>query len=198
MSEMTRRDALNRLALAFAAAGTIDRVLAQEVHHVIQQTTAAGGTYVPKALSTAEFRTLERLTDHIIPTENGKPGAVVASVPEWIDTLLGVNDELKSRYTKGLAWLDTAMKSRGAADFAGATAPQQVELLDRIAYQKNRSPELDPGIDFFILVRRMTVDGFYTSRIGMRDIYPGSMPRAAFTVPPEAIEHVLSRSPFKK
>ena len=47
MSEITRRDALSRLALAFAAAGTIDRVLAQEAHHLVQQTTAAaGGTYV--------------------------------------------------------------------------------------------------------------------------------------------------------
>ena len=198
MSEMTRRDALSRLAVAFAAAGTIDRLLAQEVHHLVQQTTsAAGDTYLPKALTTVEFRTLERLTDLIIPSENGKAGAIAARVPEWIDTLLGVNDELKSRYNKGLAWIDTAMTSRGAAGFVTATAPQQVELLDLIAYQKNRSPTLDPGIDFFILVRRMTVDGFYTSRIGMRDIYPGSTPRAAFTVPAEALEYVLNRSPLK-
>ena len=145
MSEMTRRDALSRLALAFAAAGTIDRVLAQEVHHLVQQTTGNRDTYVLKALTLPEFRTLERLTDLIIPSENGKPGAVVAFVPEWIDTLLGVNDELKSRYTKGLAWIDTAMTSRGAADFVTAVAPQQVALLDLIAYQRNRSPELDPG-----------------------------------------------------
>ena len=195
MSEMTRRDALSRLALAFAAAGTIDRVLAQEVHHLVQQATGAdGGPYVLKALTLPEFRTLERLTDLIIPSENSKPGAVAAFVPEWIDTLLGVNDELRSRYKKGLAWIDTAMTSRGAADFVTAAAPQQVALLDLIAYQKNRSPELDPGIDFFILVRRMTVDGFYTSRIGMRDIYPGATPRPAFTVPAEALEYVLRRS----
>lgn len=198
MSDITRREALSRLALTFAAAGAIDRVLAQEVHHLVQQTTAAdGGPYVLKALNIFEFRTLERLTDLIIPTENGKPGAVAAWVPEWIDTLLGVNDELKARYTKGLAWLDTAMKSRGAADFVSATPQQQSSLLDLIAYQKNRTPELNPGIDFFILARRMTVDGFYTSRVGMRDIYPGNTPRLAFTVPPEALEYVLSRSPLK-
>jgi gluconate 2-dehydrogenase gamma chain len=198
MSEITRRDALSRLAAAFVAGASIDRLLAQEAHHFVQQTSAAaGGTYVPKALTVAEFRTFERLTDLIVPMENGKPGAVAAEVPQWIDSLLAVNDELKARYTKGLAWLDTTMTSRGAPGFASATPQQQTALLDLIAYQKNRSPELDPGIDFFILARRMTVDGFYTSRVGMPDIYPGNRPQARFTVPPAAVEHVLSRSPLK-
>ena len=31
----------------------------------------------------------------------------------------------------------------------------------------------------------------------MRDIYPGNSPQAAFTVPAEAMDHVLSRSPLK-
>ncbi len=196
MSEITRRDLLGRLAAAFVAGASIDHLLAQEAHHLAQQ-AAAGGTYVPKALTGAEFKTLERLTDLIIPIDNGKPGAVAAGVPEWIDTLAGVNDELKARYTKGLSWLDTTIKSRGAADFASATTQQQTALLDLIAFQKNRSPELDPGIDFFILARRMTVDGFYTSRIGMPDIYPGNRPVAKFVVPQEAIDYVISRSPLK-
>jgi gluconate 2-dehydrogenase gamma chain len=196
MSEISRREALNRIAIAFLGASAVDRLAAQEAHHAVRQ-AVAGGAYTPKALSAAQFRTLERLTDLIIPVENGKPGAVQAEVPAWIDLLLGVNDDLKARYTKGLEWIDAEMKARGATDFASAAPEQQTALLDVIAYQKNRSPELDPGIDFFILLRRMTVDGFYTSRIGMRDIYPGNTPRPAFTVPPEAIEHVLSRTPLK-
>lgn len=197
MSDITRRDAVSRLAFAFLSAGLIDRLAAQELHHAVQQGVAAsGGGYVPKALSAREFRTLERLADLIIPVENGKPGALGADVPAWIDTLLAVNDELKARYTAGLAWLDSTMKTRDGVDFASATPQQRTALLDLIAYQKNRSTELNPGIDFFILARRMTVDGFYTSRIGMRDIYPGNTPSAAFTVPPEAIAHVLSRSPL--
>ena len=152
---------------------------------------------MPKALSVPEVRTLERLTDLIIPIDTGKPGAVAAGVPEWIDTLLAVNDELKARYTNGLAWLDAAMKSRGAADFTSGSPQQQTALLDLIAYQKNRSEELNPGIDFFILARRRTVDGFSPSRLGMPDIYPGNRPAARFTVPPAAVEHVLSRSPLK-
>ena len=198
MSELTRREALHRLALSIAAAGLVDPIAAQEAHHAVRQSaTAAGGSYVPKALSVAEFRTLERLTDLIIPAESGKPGAVQCDVAAWIDTLLNVNADLKNRYTTGLAWIDQTMKARASAEFTAAPPAQQTALLDLIAFQKNRSPELNPGIDFFILLRRMTADGFYTSPIGMRDVYLGNNPSAQFVVPQAAIDHVMSRSPLK-
>jgi hypothetical protein len=198
MSEITRREALGRLAVAFAVAGTIDKLDAWQAHDMVHQSTAAsGGRYAPKALSAEQFRTLERLADLIIPVDGGKPGAVQAEVPAWIDSLLAVNEELKARYTTGLAWLDQSMQRRHGSDFVSATPAQQTALLDQIAFQKNRSPELNPGIDFFVLARRMTVDGFYTSPTGMRDIYMGNMPVAEFKVPQEAYDYVLSRSPFR-
>jgi gluconate 2-dehydrogenase subunit 3-like protein len=107
---------------------------------------------------------------------------------------VGVNDQLKSTYTKGVAWLDAAMSARGAADFVSATPAQQTALLDVIAFRKNSTPELAPGIEFFNWVRRMTVDGFYTSRIGMRDIYMGNTPQTTFVVPQEAIDYAVKRS----
>jgi Gluconate 2-dehydrogenase subunit 3 len=197
MSDVTRRELFQRLAITIAAAGTIDRVVAQDVHHLVMQATPAGAGYAPKALTPHEFQILERLTDLIIPAEGTKPGAVQCDVAAWIDTLLNVNDELKRRYSSGLAWLDSTMRQRGAADFVTATAEQQTALLDVIAYRKNTSPELDPGIEFFTLARRMTADGFYTHPVGMKDVYQGNSPQAAFTVPQAAIDHVISRSPFK-
>ena len=151
----------------------------------------------PKALSAHEYQTLLALTDFIIPVEHNKPGAVLAGVPGWIDSLLAVNADLKKRYVDGLAWIDQTMRARDKVDFLGAVQVQQTRLLDQIAFQKNRSPELNPGIDFFILLRRMTVDGFYTSPIGQRDIYPGNTARAEFVVPREAMDYVINRSPLK-
>lgn len=198
MSEVTRREVLGRLALAFAAAGTIDELAAQDAHRMVHQAaSAAGGTPAPRALTVQQFRTLERLTDLIIPADGEKPGALRVEVPAWIDSLLDVNAELKDRYTAGLAWIDETMKERHGSDFANAAPENQRALLDQIAYQKNRSPELDAGIDFFILARRMTVDGFYTSPVGMRDLYPGNAPAAEFRVPQEAYDYVLGRSPLK-
>ena len=42
----------------------------------------------------------------------------------------------------------------------------------------------------------MTVDGFYTSRVGMRDVYLGNSPSATFVVPAESLEYALKRSPL--
>jgi hypothetical protein len=197
MSETTRREVLQRLALAIAAAATIDALDAAEAHASMRQAAAAtGGRYAPKALSAHQFATLERLTDLIIPADD-KPGARQAEVAAWIDTLLNVNVELKAKYADGLAWLDSAAATAGAAAFVSATPEQQAALLDVIAYRRNRTPENAFGIDFFVLARRMTCDGFYTSPVGMRDVYMGNTPQATFEVPQAAIDYVLRRSPLK-
>jgi gluconate 2-dehydrogenase gamma chain len=194
MSDISRRDVLRRLALTLTATGLLDRVAGQEVH-VLAWQSAAGGAYTPKALSAHEYRTLERLTDLIIPVENGAPGALAAGAAAWIDLMASENTQLQQTYTTGLAWLDAAMKTRGAADFVSATPAEQTKILDRIAYRRNQSPELAPGIEFFTWVRRMTVDAFYTSQIGIRDIdYQGNRPMMAYPAPTEAIAYALRKS----
>ena len=195
MSEITRRDILRTLALAIVSGAVVDRAAAQEVHQMVMGAQGgAAGPYTPVALTAHEYQTLERLTDLIIPVENGAPGAVQAGCAAWIDMLAGANDRLKTIYTTGIAWIDQAAAKQGAKDFVTASLEQQTALLDPIAYRRNQSDELAPGITFFTWARRMTVDGFYTSRIGMPDIYPGNRPQLTFSVPPEAIEYALKRS----
>ena len=197
MSEITRRDAVRRIGLALIATGAIDRLAAQEIHHLaaIAQSPAAGKDYKPLSFTAAEYKTLERLTDLIIPVENGNPGALAAGAAAWIDTISSENDTLKRIYRNGFAWLDGAMKKRGAVDFVSATPAQQTALLDLIAYRRNDSPELAPGIEFFAWVRRMTVDAFYTSEIGIKDIdYRGNSPMASYPAPTAAIEYALKRT----
>ena len=197
MSEITRRDAVRRIGLALMATGAIDRLAAQEIHHLaaIAQSPAAGKDYTPLSFTAAEYKTLERLTDLIMPVENGNPGALAAGAAAWIDTISSENDTLKRIYRNGFAWLDGAMKKRGAVDFVSATPAQQTAMLDLIAYRRNDSPELAPGIEFFAWVRRMTVDAFYTSEIGIKDIdYRGNSPMASYPAPTAAIEYALKRT----
>ena len=192
MSDISRRDVLRRLALALTAAGTLDRLSAQEVHQIAGQ---GQGPFEPRAFTDHEFRTLERLTDLIIPVENGKPGALAAGCAPWIDTISSENDELKVVYKEGFAWLDAAMKRRGDEDFLSAAPSRQTAMLDLIAYRRNETPELEGGIRFFTWVRRMTVDAFYTSEIGIRDIdYRGNSPMGSYSRPTEAIAYALERS----
>ena len=89
------------------------------------------------------------------------------------------------------------MKPRGAARLRRPPRPpQQTALLDLIAYRRNQSPELAPGIEFFTWARRMTVDAFYTSEIGIKDIdYRGNSPMGSYPAPTEAIAYALKRVP---
>ena len=73
-------------------------------------------------------------------------------------------------YTGGLAWMDDAMRRRAdGKDFLSASPAEQTALLDLVAWRKNRSPELNPGIEFFSWARRMVVDAYYTSPIGYKE-----------------------------
>ena len=83
----------------------------------------------------------------------------------------------------------------GSTDFLSAGLDKQTALLDLIAYRKNESPELGPGIRFFDLARRMIVDAFYTSPAGIEAVgYKGNQAVSHFEVPTAAIGYALKRS----
>jgi hypothetical protein len=199
MSRPSRRELLRSLAAAAVAAASIDHVAAQEAHqHIIdEQSVSGGGPYRPKALTPHEYETLDRLTDLIIPAEGSAPGARAAGAAAWIDSLAAVNEQLKGIYTSGLAWMDRAMTTRGAKDFVTASEVQQKALLDQLAYKKRQTPELADGVQFFGWARRMTVDAFYTSKIGTDSLgYRGNTYLGEFKVPAEVMEYVNKRSPI--
>lgn len=188
MSETTRRDALSAIA-AMALAGPLELASAQHVHHAVATETKASGIYKPKGLTQHEFDTLKTLCELIVP------GATKGGAAEFIDLLSSQNPEMTAIYTGGLAWLNEAMKREYSADFLGATADERTGMLDRIAYKKNETPELAAGIKFFAWARRMTVDAYYTSPAGIKEVgYMGNKARSTFSVPQEAIDYAVKRS----
>jgi gluconate 2-dehydrogenase gamma chain len=195
MSDVTRRDLLQRIALSITA-GQLSLEAAQHVHGIAADEKAAHGVYKPKALNAHEYKTLEKLADYIVPPDGTVGGATASGAPEWIDLMASENPQLLAIYTGGIAWLDHAIQMRGAANFVDATPVQQIAILDLIAYRKNESPELGPGIKFFEWARKMVVDAYYTSAIGIKDIgYMGNTALSKFEVPQEAIDYALKRSP---
>jgi hypothetical protein len=197
MSELSRRSLLRGLAAAVAAAGSFDPLAAQEVHRMAaQQSPGKDKPYNPKALGTHEYATLDCLTELIIPAEANAPGARDAGAAAWIDMLANENAQLQTIYTGGLAWLDYEMQRRHSTNFVAAAPAQQRELLDQLAYKNNHQPELAAGARFFEWARRMTVDAFYTSKVGIAALgYQGNQVLLKFTVPAEAIDYMNKRSP---
>src|SRR5260370_27012047 len=105
MSEVSRRDLLKNIALS-ATLGGVSLEAAQHVHGVATQEKAASGVYKPKGLNAHEYRTLQKLADFIIPSEERSPGASAARTPEVIDLLARQHPQLVAIYTGAIAWLD--------------------------------------------------------------------------------------------
>jgi len=205
-ADYSRRDLLRRVGATLsvaAAAGPAANLLsaqdAQHVHAAVAQDKAPQkGPYRPKALTAHEYATLERLSGWVLPADEHSPGAVEAGAAAFIDFLCAASSEMLDVYTGGLAWLDHTMRQRTSGrDFLSAREDEQTALLDLIAYRKNQSPELNPGIQFFSWARRMVVDAYYTSPIGMKDLgYMGNQAVSRFSVPQEAVDYAMKRSPL--
>jgi hypothetical protein len=200
--EVSRRDLLLRIGGAMTLAGAGEQVLnaqeSQHVHQAVAEDKAGPGKYQPKALTPHEFATLERLADLIIPADEHSKGALEAGAANFIDFLCAASEEMREIYTGGLGWLDEQMRRRyKVADLLSARPAEQTALLDLIAYRKNESQELNPGIHFFSWARRMVADGYYTSPVGMKDLgYMGNTVLAHFSVPQAAVDYAIKRSPF--
>ena len=187
---VTRRDALAKIAAA-AMVGQVSAEAAQHVHEAAAAVTTAGGVYKPKGLTQHEFDTLKTLCEIIVP------GASKGGAAEFIDLLSSQNPDMSAIYTGGLGWLDEEMRHRHKVDFLTAKDDQRKELLDLIAFRKNVTPEIAPGVKFFSWARRMTVDAYYTSAAGMKEVgFMGNRALRECHTPKEAIEYAVKRSPF--
>ncbi len=179
MSEntVTRRDILRTLAVG-AAGGSVLQVIpakaAEFAHQTVHNEKAASpaGKYVPKYFSAHQYETLTWLCDAIIPKDEKSGGAVEAGAPEFIDLLTSENEDWQVELGGGLMWLDSFCVDRYTNVFMSCTPEQRKIVMDLIAFRKNAKQDLSltQGITFFAFLRRLTCDGFYTSKIGIEDL----------------------------
>jgi gluconate 2-dehydrogenase gamma chain len=207
----TRRYALKMLGTigltcAFPFEG--DELYGQHLHVALSQAPAAG-PYEPAFFTSAEYATLSRLSDVIIPPTD-TPGAVGAGVPEYIDRVVSLNVEHQSLVRTGMAWLEQQARTRFSNQFVALEEADQIAILQppsdeidrqqRAAQQRrfrnergvmvyyvaltDRTPPTpspsgarpalstaagDPelSVRFFRLIKNLTADGYYTSRVGL-------------------------------
>jgi hypothetical protein len=194
MFDSTRRDLIRTIAASVTLAG-ISQADGQHVHNEVAEEKKPAGVYKPKVFAAHEYETLRKLSDLIVPADEVSKGALEAGAPEFIDLLCSGNGRLETTFRGGLAWLDNASAKRFEGTFVAITPDQQKELLDVIAYRKNETPETAAGIEFFAWARALTVDAFYTSKIGIADVgYMGNKGMSKFEVPADAIQYALTRS----
>jgi len=139
-------------------------------HSVIDAEKAHAGDYAPKFFDAHGYKTLQALCETIFPADADSGGAGEAGAPEFIDLVTSENAEFQEKLGDGLKGLDTTCTSRYGKVYLECAAGQQKEVLDLIAYRKNADADagLMQGAEFFSLLRNLTADGFFTSKIGIK------------------------------
>src|SRR5215475_4015791 len=171
---VSRRNVLKSLGMG-AVAGSVLRVIpaeaAEYAHRLIAAEKADGkAEYTPKYFPPQQYKTLRVLCESIFPADANCGGAIEAGAPEFIDLLTSENPEYQLKLGGGLMWLDANCTDRYEKVYLECAPAQQKEILDLIAFRANAilEPSLSQGVEFFSFLRTMTVDGFFTSEIGIK------------------------------
>jgi hypothetical protein len=184
---MQRRE-LFRLLAAGAALPVFDSSLLaafQDAH--------PKSTYTLRTLNPHQNATVVTMTDLIIP-ETDTPGAKAVRVNEFIDLILTewAHDDERQNFLSGLDDIDKRSNAIFGTNFVDVTPVQQAAVLseldqryainreDRAAHPYVRRPH-NPQLtgDFFGVVKRLTLYGYYTSEVGFtqelrKQIIPGA------------------------
>jgi gluconate 2-dehydrogenase gamma chain len=204
---MDRRKSLKALAVGTLSAGVLLNACKDEDKKAVDGKGGAAAKDVPdidrqpeeiaryKDLTSKTFFTPEEMAtitvlgDIIIPKDDLSGSASEAGVPDFIEFIVKDMPEHQVPVRGGLRWLDVQCLNRYEKAFKDCTKEQQIEMVDMIAYPKKAKPEMQPGVVFFNRMRDLTVTGFYTSAIGVKDLgYAGNKPNQWNGVPDDVLK----------
>ena len=122
--------------------------------------------YKAKYFNVQQVRTLEALSETIIPADEHSPGARAARVWEFMDDLVADSDQAtKTLWTQGVTAVDKMAELEHGKKFAECTPEQQIALLEYISQREEIPATVEEK--FFVEIKKATVDGYYTSDIGI-------------------------------
>lgn len=97
-----------------------------------------------------QMQTLTRLADVLVPPVEGKPGALEAGVPAFLDFLVGSSPEARRQvYAGGLDWLEAEAQKRHQKPFAMLEDAQAATLImPWLRTWMSDHPPSEPHADF--------------------------------------------------
>lgn len=171
---MDRREALRRMVLgpvgAVCAPSWVDSLSELALASAAPAQAAAGATgWTPGVFGAHQDATVTVISELIIP-QTETAGARGAYVNRFIDTVLeDAPDAERDAFLRGLAWLDGRSRALHGADFIDLPVEDQEALLTTISARDGADAADLEGVEFFEAIKRLTVTGYYTSEIGMRE-----------------------------
>lgn len=152
-----------------------------------------------KLFSDHELETIAILSSIILPPKPPNGGPVEAGVPEFVEFIAKDIPELQLTLLGGIMWLDHQSNTDFNTEFKATDLERQKQILDKIAFHDPETPlDLQPlEIQFFALMRNLTLTGYYTSKVGIADLgYKGNSPNVWDGVPQDVLDqHGMAYDP---
>jgi hypothetical protein len=175
--QLSRREAIKTIGAGVGVIASLpvlgSRAVAQDpashdhAHHA-GQATAPEKPQSLKFFTKEENKAIIEMSERIIPADDHSPGAKAAKVSEYIDLVVSESPEgTKKTWREGLAAINKMSVDKFGKPFADSTVDQQTHLLKDIS--KNETSPQTVEERFFRTIKYATVDGYYTSKIGISD-----------------------------
>lgn len=201
---MDRRKSIKALVVGTVATGVLVDAC-KPTDKKTDATTTAGGAledrmqeekdYLKKIeaevpfFSKHEMSTINILVDIIVPKDAVSGSATDAKVPEFLEFIVKDMPSHQTPMRGGLRWLDMQCFKQFEKSFVDCSAEQRIQMIDQIAYPEKAKPAMKQGVAFFNLMRDLTLTGFYTSEIGVKDLdYRGNVPNKWNGVPDDVLK----------
>jgi gluconate 2-dehydrogenase gamma chain len=157
-----------------------DELFAQAAPEHLHQHSAAPHD-AARFLAEADFRTISRIADLIIP-ETNTPAASGAGVPSYIDMVIARDAEQQQLVADGLRWLDAEAGRQAGKKFMDLSEDLQIGILEPLCEAADAGNSPARNVQFFALIKKLTADGYYTSKTGLIDElgYQGNMVLSGF------------------
>ncbi len=178
-NNVSRRDALKGIAVGLGTSLPVlnNNGLAQQGASHDGHTHGQGAAktaekkqpYKAKFFNADQMALIATISELIIPTDDNSPGAIAAEVPEFIDLMISESPaETKKLWTDGLAAMNKMSQEKHQAAFNQTAKERQVAILTEISKNEMKPPAQQTLEErFFKTIKNMTIDGYYTSKIGI-------------------------------
>jgi gluconate 2-dehydrogenase gamma chain len=169
-----------RTVLKLIGAGVMTDELGVAQHHpvVLAQTSAALNL---QFFSLQQEKLLDRLCEMIIPADERSSGAHEAGVSRFIDLMVAHSQpSIQQEWVAGLEGVENEARAQFRKRFLECAPEEQDRIMAGMAAE-----EFEPSTAlgrFFVLLKSRTLDGYYTSQIGIHQElrYKGNRPQAEF------------------
>jgi gluconate 2-dehydrogenase gamma chain len=128
------------------------------------ETKSVGRFFTP-----SQHTLVEELSETILPADSHSGGAKAAKVADYIDKTLreSTDDNKKALWRECLPLIDSMSQHYTGKSFVNANPEERIAVLTVLSDNDHITDV--PEVRFFHELKRMTVEGYYTTKIGIHD-----------------------------